>query len=80
MVCIYYSTIFCSLKNREGVASSKKPISKSIDLEQVISGGIKTLVQIFKDDSLMRRFENKMNAKQHQLQGKSNEERGNPDL
>lgn len=40
-----------------------------MDLEQVNLCDIQALFQIFQDDSLMKRLENKMNAKQHQIQG-----------
>lgn len=58
-----------NIRHGERFCLNRHPI-KSIDLEQVISCDIKALFQIFKDDTLMRRFENKMNAKKRQIEEK----------
>ena len=69
-----------NIRHGERFCLNRHPI-RSIDLEQVISCDIKALFQIFKDDSLMRRLENKMDAKNHQLQEKlSNAEKKISDL
>jgi len=58
-----------NIRHGERFCLNKNPL-RSRDLEQVISRDIKDLFQIFKDESLMRSLENKINTKKHQIQEK----------